>query len=171
MGNISELFWLFFILSFLQPVIRQKLLNLRRMKVLTALEKSRGTRVISLIHRQETMALLGFPVMRYIDIQDSEEILRAIELTDAEWDRVHAVNLIAAGTAEVVEHLGRGDGLARADVGAGDGEGGLGRAVGRRHGRRQGDESKGCAGEGQQHGHPAVLRHGASSRGTVSVQG
>jgi ClpP class serine protease len=26
--------------------------------------------------------LLGFPLMRYIDIQDSEELLRAIKLTD-----------------------------------------------------------------------------------------
>ena len=113
MGNISELFWLFFILSFLQPVIRQKLLNLRRMKVLTALEKSRGTRVISLIHRQETMALLGFPVMRYIDIQDSEEILRAIELTDAEYPIdliVHTPGglVLAAGQIAHALHRHRG---------------------------------------------------------------
>jgi ClpP class serine protease len=37
-----------------------------------------------LIHRQETLALLGFPLARYIDIQDSEDLLRAIKLTDAE---------------------------------------------------------------------------------------
>jgi ClpP class serine protease len=37
--------------------------------------------VIGLIHRQETMSLLGFPIARYIDIQDSEELLRAIQLT------------------------------------------------------------------------------------------
>ncbi len=30
------------------------------------------------------MALLGFPVFRYIDIHDSEEVLRAIKLTDDE---------------------------------------------------------------------------------------
>jgi len=40
--------------------------------------------VILLIHRQETMRLLGFPLMRYIDIQDSEAILRAIHMTDPE---------------------------------------------------------------------------------------
>jgi len=28
------------------------------------------------------MALLGFPIYRYIDINDSEEVLRAIKLTD-----------------------------------------------------------------------------------------
>jgi ClpP class serine protease len=42
----------------------------------------RNSRVILLIHRQETMRLLGFPVMRYIDVNDSEEVLRAIQMTD-----------------------------------------------------------------------------------------
>jgi ClpP class serine protease len=34
-----------------------------------------------MIHRQETMSFLGFPIARYIDIEDSEKILRAIRLT------------------------------------------------------------------------------------------
>ena len=46
------------------------------------IEESRGSRVIALIHRQETLSLFGFPLMRYIDIQDSEEIIRAVKLTD-----------------------------------------------------------------------------------------
>lgn len=49
------------------------------------LEEKRGSRAIALVHRQETMSLLGFPIFRYINIEDSEEILRAIKLTD---DRV-----------------------------------------------------------------------------------
>jgi ClpP class serine protease len=28
------------------------------------------------------MRLLGFPIMRYIDVNDSEEVLRAIQMTD-----------------------------------------------------------------------------------------
>jgi len=40
--------------------------------------------VITLIHRQETMSLLGFPILKYIDINDSEQILRAIRLTPPE---------------------------------------------------------------------------------------
>ncbi|MEN6466813.1 MAG: ATP-dependent Clp protease proteolytic subunit, partial [Syntrophaceae bacterium] len=39
------------------------------------------TRVITLIHRQEFMKLLGFPMMRYIDINESEQILRVIRMT------------------------------------------------------------------------------------------
>src|SRR5437870_6279551 len=34
-----------------------------------------------MIHRQETMSFLGFPIARYIDIEDSEQVLRAVRLT------------------------------------------------------------------------------------------
>jgi ClpP class serine protease len=44
----------------------------------------RHSRVILLVHRQETMSILGFPVVRYIDVNDSEEVLRAIHMTDPE---------------------------------------------------------------------------------------
>src|SRR5258708_737950 len=37
-----------------------------------------------MIHRQETMSFLGFPIARYIDIEDSEKILRAVRLTDSQ---------------------------------------------------------------------------------------
>jgi ClpP class serine protease len=69
-------------LTALQPVIRQKILENARQKLLAKLEKRRGSRVILLVHRQETMSLLGFPVFRYINIEDSEEITRAIHMTD-----------------------------------------------------------------------------------------
>jgi ClpP class serine protease len=81
MDNLFNLFWLFLIISSLQPVIRQKLLEAARVRQLRALEQKRNSRVITLIHRQETLALLGFPLARYIDINDSEAILRAIKLT------------------------------------------------------------------------------------------
>jgi len=80
--DFTLLIWLFFIVASLQPVIRQKMLESARRRVIGELEKGRESRVIVLIHRQETLALLGFPVARYISIQDSEEILRAIKLTD-----------------------------------------------------------------------------------------
>jgi ClpP class serine protease len=52
------------------------------MRLLRKLEEARDSRVIALVHRQETMSLLGFPLFRYINIEDSEEVLRAIKLTD-----------------------------------------------------------------------------------------
>ncbi len=83
--DVSWLIWLFFIFSALQPVLQQRLLGGGRLRLLGELERERGSRVIALIHRQETLSLLGFPLVRYIDINDSEAILRAIKLTD---DRV-----------------------------------------------------------------------------------
>jgi ClpP class serine protease len=79
--SIMDLFWLFFMLSALQPLLRQRALEAMRMRKIAQLEKERGSRVILLVHRQETMRLLGFPVMRYIDINDSEDVLRAIQMT------------------------------------------------------------------------------------------
>lgn len=82
--TMVDLFWLFFMLSALQPVLRQRMLEAMRLRKIAQLEQKRKSRVILLVHRQETMRLLGFPVMRYIDINDSEEVLRAIQLTDDE---------------------------------------------------------------------------------------
>src|SRR6266853_222140 len=80
--DVGQLVWLFFILSALQPALQQKLLQASRQRLLALLERRRKTRVILLVHRQETMNFLGFPVMRYIDIDDSEAVMRAVELTD-----------------------------------------------------------------------------------------
>jgi ClpP class serine protease len=80
--DFFSLLWIFFIISSLQPIIRQKMLEAARWRMLDKLEHHRNSRVIALIHRQETLSLLGFPLMRYIDIDDSEAILRAIKLTD-----------------------------------------------------------------------------------------
>src|SRR6266702_7008783 len=77
-----DIFWLFFMLSALQPVIKQKLLEASRKRLIALIDRERKSRVVLLVHRQETMSLLGFPLFRYIDINDSEEVLRAIHLTD-----------------------------------------------------------------------------------------
>jgi ClpP class serine protease len=82
--SIVDLFWVFFIISSLLPAIQKRMLQAARLKLMRQLEQERGSRVITLIHRQETMALLGFPLYRYIDIDDSEEVLRAVKLTDDE---------------------------------------------------------------------------------------
>ncbi|HEY66685.1 MAG: hypothetical protein DRI79_02440 [Chloroflexi bacterium] len=82
--SIFDLLWIFFIISSLLPAIQKRMLEAARLRLMHELEKERGSRVIALIHRQETMALLGFPIYRYIDIEDSEEVLRAIKLTDDE---------------------------------------------------------------------------------------
>jgi ClpP class serine protease len=80
--DLSNLWWVVFLLFAIQPMVRQKMLEASRLRVLRRLEKSRRSRVIALVHRQETMSILGFPLMRYIDVNDSEDVLRAVELTD-----------------------------------------------------------------------------------------
>jgi len=80
--NFIDLIWLFFIASALSPIIQRKMLESARIRLIRKIEKDRKSRVIAMIHRQETMALLGFPIFKYIDIQDSEEIMRAIRMTD-----------------------------------------------------------------------------------------
>ncbi len=84
MMNLTELFWLFLIIMALQPVLRQKILNATRQRLIARMEKKRHSRIILLIHRQETMSLLGFPIFRFIDVNDSEEVIRAIHMTDPE---------------------------------------------------------------------------------------
>jgi ClpP class serine protease len=76
-----SLLWLFFILASLQPSVQRQILTAQRRLRLVRLSRLRGATVITLIHRQETMSLLGFPVVRYIDIDDAESVLRAIRDT------------------------------------------------------------------------------------------
>jgi ClpP class serine protease len=80
--SIGDLFWLFFIFSAIQPMLQQRMLEAMRTRKISQIERERKSRVILLVHRQETMRLLGFPIARYIDINDSEEVLRAIQMTD-----------------------------------------------------------------------------------------
>jgi ClpP class serine protease len=77
-----SLLWLFFILASLQPAFTRQVLFAQRRRALAVISRRRKATVITLIHRQETLNLLGFPIVRYIDINDSEAILRAIKLTE-----------------------------------------------------------------------------------------
>lgn len=78
----GDVIWLFFVFSALQSVLKQRFLEASRQRLIAKIERERKSRVILLVHRQETMSILGIPMFRYIDIDDSEEILRAIHLTD-----------------------------------------------------------------------------------------
>ena len=80
--NPGDAVWMFFMFSALQPVLKQRFLEASRQRLIARIEARRKSRVILLVHRQETMSILGFPLLRYIDVNDSEEVLRAIHLTD-----------------------------------------------------------------------------------------
>ena len=82
--DLSSLFWIFFMMAALQPLLKKRMLEASRQRLIMKIERIRNSRVILLVHRQETMNLLGFPILRYIDVNDSEEVIRAIHLTDPE---------------------------------------------------------------------------------------
>ncbi len=79
--GIGDLFWIFLLLSSLQPIWQRRQTEFGRFRSLQQFQQERKSRVILLIHRQESISLLGIPISRYITIEDSEQILRAIRLT------------------------------------------------------------------------------------------
>lgn len=79
--NFFDLFWIFLVLSSLQPWWQKRQMEIRRVQTLRAFEQQRRSRVILLIHRQESLSFLGIPISRYITIEDSEQVLRAIRFT------------------------------------------------------------------------------------------
>lgn len=80
--DLFDIFIIFLVLAAIAPAIRQKIIETSRTRLIHEIQDKRKTRVIVLIQRQESMSLLGFPMARFIDIEDSEQILRAIRLTD-----------------------------------------------------------------------------------------
>jgi ClpP class serine protease len=76
-----SLIWLFFLFASIQPAIGRQLLLAQRRRALAEISRQREVTAITLIHRQEQLALLGFPLVRYIDIDDAESVLRAIRDT------------------------------------------------------------------------------------------
>ncbi len=81
MAWIFDLFWMILILSMFYPLIKASSLRSARIAVIREIERKRGSRVITLIHRQESMNFFGIAMRRFIDIEDSEEVLRAIKMT------------------------------------------------------------------------------------------
>ncbi|HEV2711911.1 MAG TPA: hypothetical protein VGU26_02350, partial [Gaiellaceae bacterium] len=79
--DFLSLLWIFLIVISLQPLVQQQLLAASRRRAVARLAGARGATVITLIHRQETVSLLGIPLVRHIDIDDAESILRAIRET------------------------------------------------------------------------------------------
>jgi ClpP class serine protease len=76
-----SLLWIFLILISVQPLIQQQFLASARRRAVGKLAAQRGATVITLIHRQETVSFLGIPLVRHIDIDDAESVLRAIRET------------------------------------------------------------------------------------------
>ncbi|NJE07793.1 hypothetical protein E3E31_04520 [Thermococcus sp. M39] len=76
----SLIWWLFFLYLLLWPQMQYRQLQLMRARLLQRLSRKRNSTVITLIHRQESIGLFGIPFYKFISIEDSEEILRAIRM-------------------------------------------------------------------------------------------
>jgi ClpP class serine protease len=83
-GDFLTIIWILLLLQAFIPLFQRQMLAARRLAMIRLLERKRQSRVITMIHRQETMSLLGIPIARYIDIEDSELVLRAIRMTPPE---------------------------------------------------------------------------------------
>jgi ClpP class serine protease len=79
--DATTLLLIFVLFLAFQPLIARTMLASRRRRALGTLSAKREATVITLIHRQETIALLGVPLMRHIDVDDAESVLRAIRET------------------------------------------------------------------------------------------
>ncbi|HEY7168714.1 MAG TPA: ATP-dependent Clp protease proteolytic subunit [Candidatus Binatia bacterium] len=78
------LLWLTIIFLVIQQACAPYWLNSARTAILTRFQDERKSRVIAMIHREETVSFFGVPVSSYINIEDSEAVLRAIRLTPTE---------------------------------------------------------------------------------------
>ncbi len=81
---ISLLWWLFIFYLLMAPQLQHRAIQNARRKVMEVLARKRGSSVITLIHREESIGLFGIPFYKFIDIDDSESVLRAIRSTPPE---------------------------------------------------------------------------------------
>lgn len=82
--NFGNFFWVLLLIFAMQPLISARWLRAMRASKIAAIQKTRGSRLIAVIHRQESMRFFGFPLARYIDMDDAEKILNAIRTTPRE---------------------------------------------------------------------------------------
>jgi len=78
---VSILFWVLLFYALINPHLQMRALRSARLDVIKRIERKYGWRLITLIHRQESISFFGVPVYRYIDIDDSEAVIRAIRST------------------------------------------------------------------------------------------
>ncbi|MEJ5338039.1 MAG: SDH family Clp fold serine proteinase [Aquificaceae bacterium] len=118
--SLLNFLWFFLLLAFLFiPFWRRFLLSKAREALMRQLEEKRGSRVITLIHRQESLGFFGIPIFRYINIEDSEQVLRAIRMTPPEMPIdliVHTPGGLALAATQIANALVRHRGPVRVIV-------------------------------------------------------
>ncbi len=106
--NLIWFLFIFFVV--LNPLFKKMALQRARESAIREIEQKRGSRVITMIHRQEAMGFLGIPIFRFINIEDSERILRAIRMTpdDMPIDLIiHTPGGLALAATQIANALAR----------------------------------------------------------------
>jgi ClpP class serine protease len=93
--DFSTLIWIFIAVMALQPLLMGRWFAVKRMQAIRSVEKAHGSRVITMIHRQEKRSLFGMNVSRHIDLEDAQTIIAAIKETPP--DRPIAIVLHTPG--------------------------------------------------------------------------
>ena len=75
------IWWLLLVYLILGPQLKYRQLEAARRAAMRRMGAKRGTNVITMIHRQESIGLFGIPFYRFINVEDSEHVLRAIRRT------------------------------------------------------------------------------------------
>lgn len=81
MDSFSLFILFLLIMSTLQPMLQARYQAMLRARQIARIEKERGSRVITMIHRQETRMFFSIPVARMIDLEDAQLIIPAIQQT------------------------------------------------------------------------------------------
>lgn len=108
--SFIDIIWILVLLQFFVPLMQKRWQMMQRFTMIRRIENRRKSRLITMLHRQEVMSLLGFPITRYIDIEDSEQVLRAIRMTppDMPIDLViHTPGGLVLASEQIAEALKR----------------------------------------------------------------
>ncbi len=78
---LTVLMIIFVVYLLVYPQLQVRGIKARRLRVIKKLEKSQGTKVLTMVHRKEALSLFGVPVYQYIDSDDAEQIIKGIRET------------------------------------------------------------------------------------------
>lgn len=74
-------FLLILLILFILPAFARQQRNALIERTFARTQKKRKSRIIAMVHRDEPMGFLGIPMLRYIDLNDAEDVLEAIRRT------------------------------------------------------------------------------------------
>lgn len=79
--DFATIIFFIFALMALQPLLTSRWYAFQRTNAIRTIERAHGSRVITMIHRQERRSLFGMNVARHIDLEDAQTIIAAIKET------------------------------------------------------------------------------------------